>query len=480
MQACRSEHRNSLYRQAWPTHCARSILVSALLLTLPHPAHAQVESGNGPAPTSEKEENNDDTTLQALPVKDSQEGTAASKEQRGQLDELSVGEQEEARQERAMTTETSTNEDPDANRRRAQEFSDKAEEERPVDEPAWDLDVYGSLRLHLINSYDIERDEAETSLGDGASRIGASAAWRFREGWELFALAEAGFNVLDTFTAGALYDGGAAIQPRLYHIGVDSENLYVKVGKSWSTYYTVAGVTDRFAIFGGNASGVYNASTDGGATGTGRADDAIQTRLYIDPQGFWDIVPFNLNVQYQLSQPIPEVNGQDYRYSYSASAWLENQSRVGIGFAYHRAAVENPSAPEVTAAGIDGDAIARAFAIKSYGERWLASLVWADLDNIETTDQNIYFEGEGIELYANWNVSGNFWLVGGGNWLSPDDGETGVGDYEVQYGIVWLHYTFDSFRRMIYIEWRDDHGTLASGRSRDNEVTFGVRWDFGD
>ena len=162
------------------------------------------------------------------------------------------------------------------------------------------------------------------------------------------------------------------------------------------------------------------------------------------------------------------------------AAWLENQSRVGIGFAYHRAAVDNPSAPEVTAAGIDGDAVARAFAIKSYGERWLASLDWADLDNVETTDQNIYFEGEGIELYANWNVSGNFWLVGGGNWLSPDDGETGVGDYEVQYGIMGLHYTFDSFRRMIYIEWRDDHGTLASGRSRDNEVTFGVRWDFGD
>jgi hypothetical protein len=263
-------------------------------------------------------------------------------------------------------------------------------------------------------------------------------------------------------------------------VGLDSDNVYVKIGKSWSSYYTVAGAADRFAIFGGNAAGIYNAATDGGATGTGRADDAIQTRLYVDPRGFWDIVPFNLNLQYQLSQPIPEVRGQDYKYSYSASGWLENQSRVGIGFAYHRAAVENPAAPEVIAAGINGDAVARAIAIKTYGERWLASLVWADLDNIETTDQFIYFEGKGIELYANWNISGNFWLVGGGNWLSPDSGEAGVGDYEVQYGIMGVHYTFDSFRRMVYAELRNDHGTSANGRSRDNEITIGVRWDFGD
>jgi hypothetical protein len=458
----------------------RTILVVALLLSLPFPAQAQPEPASDPDSTTVEEENYEETTLEALPVKDSKGGTAASTEQRQQLDELSTGEREEARQERAMTTETSTNEDPDANRRRQQDFAEEADDEAPTGRQAWNFDVYGSARLHVINNYDFETDESESTMGDGGSRVGASAAWRFREGWELFALAEGGFNILDTFTAGALYDSGAALQPRLYHVGVDSENLYVKVGKSWSTYYTVAGATDRFAIFGGNAVGVYNAGTDGGATGTGRADDAIQTRLYIDPKGFWDIVPFNLNFQYQASQPIPRVRGQDYEYSYSASAWLENQSRVGIGFAYHRAAVDNPNAPEVIAAGIDGDAVARAVAIKSYGERWLASLVWADLDSIETTDQFIYFDGRGIELYANWNVGGNVWLVGGGNWLFPDDSERGVGDYEVKYGIMGVHYTFDSFRRMIYAEWRDDHGTRANGQSQKNEFTVGIRWDFGD
>ncbi|MEH6584314.1 MAG: hypothetical protein V7754_20445 [Halioglobus sp.] len=73
----------------------------------------------------------------------------------------------------------------------------------------------------------------------------------------------------------------------------------------------------------------------------------------------------------------------------------------------------------------------------------------------------------------------NWWLVGGGNWLLPDEDDPDAGEYELKYGVVGLRYTFDAFNRMIYAEWRDDHGTQSNGQPRKNEVTLGIRWDFG-
>jgi len=46
-------------------------------------------------------------------------------------------------------------------------------------------------------------------------------------------------------------------------------------GKQWSVYYDVAGWTDAFNVYGGTALSVYPAGTDGGAVGSGRADNAV-------------------------------------------------------------------------------------------------------------------------------------------------------------------------------------------------------------
>ena len=376
----------------------------------------------------------------------------------------------------AIRVNDSTNENPEAARiaeRQRQEGQTAPDEQAP----SWELDLYGSVRLHAINTYNIEDDRTDHKLGDGASRIGVSGSWEIKENWDVFGRLESGFDVLDTFTSkGQGSDDG---QIRLANIGLDSEHVYLKLGKSWSAYYTVAGAADRFAIFGGDATGAYNAGTDGGASGTGRADDSLQTNFYIDTKNWASIKPFNVNLQYSLGQPIPEVKGEDYDYNWGLSAWLENDSRVGVGLAYHRAAVENPEAAAVRAAGIERDATAASIAFKSYGNKWLASLVLSKLDYIETTDRNLYFQGKGAELFAQWQFARDFWLVGGGNWLIPDDDQTLAGDYQVKYGVVGVHYSIDSFNRMLYVEWKDDHSRLTDGRSLKNEFTLGIRWDLG-
>jgi predicted porin len=401
---------------------------------------------------------------------------------------------------RVSDTETSTNEDPDAARRARRKIeSERAREEsatqrdtvdeqdsrqEPADKTATEFErsarfeLYGSLRLHLIDNYDPETRVSRVTLADGISRLGANGGWQIAQGWDIFGRLEAGFDILDSFAAGGQYVSDRNIVDRLAFVGVESDFLYLKLGKSYSAYYTVAGETDRFSIFGANASGVYNAGTDGGATGTGRADQAFQTEIYLDTKGLLTIKPFNINLQYQPSQSIPHVSGEDYDYSVSTSAWLENDWEVGVGIAYHLAQVENPESTRVREAGIDGDARAVALAFRSYGDKWLASLVLNWQENIETTDEQRYINGRGSELFTQWQFVDNLWLVGGGNWLFPDDDDPDAGDYVIKYGVLGMRYTFDSFRRMVYFEWRDDHGSLVNGQRNKSEFTVGVRWDF--
>ena len=70
-------------------------------------------------------------------------------------------------------------------------------------------------------------------------------------------------------------------------------------------------------------------------------------------------------------------------------------------------------------------------------------------------------------------------MIAGANWLQPDDDDLDAGEFNVRYGVIGLRYTFDSFKRMLYAEYRIDYGDLVDGTPRPNEISFGVRWDFG-
>lgn len=383
---------------------------------------------------------------------------------------------DEAAQEEATAREEAAalDEDPEAQRR-------ARIEEEPELRLTWPkIEFYGSVRLHAINAFDGFEEDSDLSLGDGASRAGVRGEWQLARKWWLFGRAEAGFDILDTFTAkGGVEDEGKGLKNRLLFGGFDSKNLTATFGKNWSSYYKVAGMTDRFSIFGGNAAGVYNATTDGGATGTGRADDVLQARIYTNVLNRLRIKPFNLNLQYQFGQPIPQVSDRKYEESWGASAWLETQNDRGMGVAYHYSAIADPMDPLIREAGIDGDAQALALSFRSFGEKWYAALVLAWLDNIETTDKLKYINARGIELYAQRQLRDKWWLIAGGNWLKPDENDPQAGEYEILYGVIGIRYTFDSFNRMVYAEWRIDRGSLFDGTDSENEFTVGVRWDFG-
>jgi predicted porin len=374
----------------------------------------------------------------------------------------------------ARQEEAALNEDPEAQRRT------KILEEPELADRWPTFELYGSVRIHAINNFNEQNELTEFSLGDGASRVGARAEWQFTPGWWLFGRAEGGFDVLDTFTSkGSSEEDGGGLEQRLLFGGLQSEYLMAIWGKNWSTYYQIAGMADRFSIFGGQAVGIYNAGTDGGATGTGRADDVLQARIYTSSLKALKIKPFNLNVQYQNGQPIPHVQGRNYGKSYGASAWLESESDHGMGIAVHASEIPDLDDPLIKEAGIDEDATALAFSFRKYGERWYSALVIARLENINTTDQKKYISGNGAELYLQWQFKDRWWMVTGGNWFKPDSDDPEAGEFEVANIVLGLRYTLDSFNRMLYAEYRLENGRLHDGTPRKSELTLGFRWDFG-
>jgi predicted porin len=337
--------------------------------------------------------------------------------------------------------------------------------------------VYGSAQIRYRDT------GGDTVWGDGGSRIGIVSHWQFLPKRWLFGSLEVGFNLLDRVDQ--LIDRGSAssedrsdIFERLAYIGYEGPNLVATYGKNWSAYYKVANYTDHFEGTGSSASGVFNARTDGGATGTGRADGVLQTRFHIDFfKDFIGVKPFNLNLQVQHGQPIPGIDNVDYGTAIGLSAILMTEKEFTLGIGYNYADVPYKDNAAVRKAGIDGDAQALVLGTRWFGENWYLGAIITRLNNHETTDTLTYFHGSGYELYGQYRLRGPWWMIGGVNYLAPDDDQTQAGDYEVNYGVLGIRYSIDEFRRILYFNAQINNGSTTDGESADNIYTIGIHWD---
>ncbi len=386
---------------------------------------------------------------------------------------------------RAVELEQSTDEDPlNAQQAEAAQRAEATPAGARDDEPN-DLKLYGSLRVRYRSEV-TALGVKETGFDDGGSRIGAEGRYQFLPQQWVFARGEAGFNLLDEFKtlfdANANNPGGGqgdTFFRRLLYVGYESPNLFLIAGKTWSTYYQISGFTDRFFGTGGQAAGTYNAGTDGGHTGTGRAENALQTRARIRylARGL-GLEPFSLNIQVQDGEPIPHLNGHRYGTAIGLSALLATREHFSAGVAYNRAPVPDAGDPVVRAQGIHGAAEAVAVGARWFDDDWYLGTVVARLRNHMTTDQNIYFDGWGWEVYAQYRLHRRWWLTGGWNWLQPSAGNTQAGDYRKKYGVLGLRYALDDFKRVIYVNFRGEGSRNQDGSSLGNVLTAGIRWGF--
>jgi predicted porin len=258
---------------------------------------------------------------------------------------------------------------------------------------------------------------------------------------------------------------------RLLYGSVGSGNLSLSYGKNWSVYYNVANVTDRFLVYGGRAAGVYNADTDGGASGTGRADKALQLRSARKK--------FEWGLQLQRNEKIPRIS-QNIKYGWnsSLSGLYRWENGITSGFAYNLARPERITAA-MQAQGITGDAKAKIFSANYLADDDYIGVTLARTENHDTDNKQTYLDTEGWEIYYRHDLNLKWRLIAGLNRLKPASNDY-LGKFDIKETIIGAQFTFGErdFTDMVFVEAAYRQGHLADGSPRKSQITVGFRYRF--
>jgi hypothetical protein len=260
---------------------------------------------------------------------------------------------------------------------------------------------YGSFRGHMAYY-----DEA-LELQQNGSRVGFDLRFKVKK-VTYFATSELGINMFRndvSFRAEASTDGGfltldqgqanQVFATRSGYIGADfGKGGQLTIGKQWGAYYDVSGYADRFNVFGGQASNTYNGGTDGGLTGTGRADQAVVYRNKFGP----------LSIAGQLQ--FRSVANDEAVANLGGSVQLQLMKGLKIGAGYMQTALADFIVENT--AGMDGDP-AIWVAVATYGNaHWdLAATISGQtngdlsivLDTSGLAFQSVVYDGTGAEAY---------------------------------------------------------------------------------
>ncbi|BDY11903.1 porin [Hydrogenimonas cancrithermarum] len=348
------------------------------------------------------------------------------------------------------------------------------------DNASFDMELYGSIRIRYRH---VVHDTSE--FEDSGSRIGLNSWYEFAPSSRVFARYELGFNLLQELGFDDVpyhhdQEFNSTLFTRLGYVGVQFDKDIVTFGKNWSTYYQVAGFTDHFDSFGGEASGAYNVMTDGGSSGTGRADSVLQVRLNYDLKNFLDrFEKLEINMQLQPPRPIPGMQDFDYNYGFGISTILTTSNYFSLGVAFNFSSVDTEEIPAQKRIGLNGNMSALLLGMRWYNDVWYLALTLSKSSNLQASDNLEYFDGKGMELYARYRFYPKFYWVGGINYLRPDSGQKQAGGYLLNYYIVGVRYSIKNLSRILYIESRIDNGrTYNNDYRRGHQITAGVRWDF--
>ncbi len=335
------------------------------------------------------------------------------------------------------------------------------------------MDIYGSMRIFT------EVGAEDPTLNDGSSRLGLRVGRELRNGRTLFGRIEWKTNLVDNdaellrgdeTTGGGIVvrseDTDKVLSTRLGYLGMRFEDIgELTLGKQWSVYYDVAGWTDVFNVYGGSALSVYSAGTDGGALGSGRADNAVVWR---NERG-----KFSYGVQTQLKTTSDD---DDYK-GLAASVIFSPTDTWNIGFAFAGSQIKG-AFEEITG---DKDSYTATLGARYKSGPWNTAFsiaTWENHEAIFFEDDTLVYDGFGAELYTSYEWSERLHLYGGLNYTDPDIDDPRVDD---DFGIEFLilgaswYATRESFA---YIEALLSSSREVDGKHVDSVLSAGYRFDF--
>lgn len=257
---------------------------------------------------------------------------------------------------------------------------------------------------------------------------------------------------------------------RLSYFALKSGSNSIVLGKYWSAYYDIAGLTDQYMAYGAQASGAFNSGTDGSPSGTGRADVMLQARTSKEV--------YDAALQVQFRHDALREFDTDYLYTMAGSFIYKGWEdvRMGASLAYGKF---DKITPDMQAVDIDGNDWSSIIGLVYKKDNYSVSTTFSYTKNHMSDDQGVYFDGVGAELYMRYDIDESFRLAGGGNWLLPSD-NTYEGEYSIKDFIFSLQYTFGekTFDDLVYLEVSLPNGKLANGNKRDTSIAIGLRYLF--
>ncbi|KGJ89378.1 porin [Thalassotalea sp. ND16A] len=333
----------------------------------------------------------------------------------------------------------------------------------------------GWLRLTLQSTEDSDE------ITDSGSRWGIDLTHKIEGDWSAGLTFEWATNfeknanlTLSGDRSGPSGSSGDALTSRLGYVRFDHEQWgSFGVGKQWAVFYDVVGVTDVLNYYGGNATGAYNLGTDGGLSGTGRAEQAITWR-----KAFGN---FNIGVQMQAqdeaviaSAPGTELDGVEVATmgnGYGLAVSYQWQD-FGVGAAINTSEIDISQ----TFGGGSADDLISGFSA-TYGDANIgfhAALAVVTSEYHELDNDGDYIDANGSEVYIKYSMPSRFGVYGGFNLLESDQSDS---DYEMYYNYIGAEYKFDNNFGLIYAEavLHDDTNADGSTGNDDSEFALGLR-----
>lgn len=345
------------------------------------------------------------------------------------------------------------------------------------------LNTVGWLTGSYVNSEDTDQ------ITEAGSRFGLDFSHKIENDWTVGIMLEWAINFDNnsdiSFSQGGNSNGPAGdsndtLTARHGYVRASSDKWGTfSVGKQWAAFYDVTWVTDILNFYGGNASGSFNAGTDGGLSGTGRVEQAIIWRkTYGDLQ---------VGLQFQAQDEAVEFNNSDssldgeeiarFGNGYGASL-VYNLDEFNFGLGYNKAKIElNSAFDDMGFTSSDDESIAYSVTYGQWTEPGLyAAVVHATSENHETDDEGRFFDAAGTEVLVWYIFDNQFGLYGGLNHLEADDSSR---KYEMHYEFAGVEYRFTGSKGLVYIETKFNDNTSSEGLTSDHtDVAAGFRVNF--
>jgi Protein of unknown function (DUF3011)/Gram-negative porin len=308
--------------------------------------------------------------------------------------------------------------------------------------------TFGPIKVKATTEWGVNLVQSETSLNAGATT-------------------SSGFGVVQTTTQPVF---GA----RLGFIGVDFGKFgLLSYGKQLSTHYDITSyTTDRFNVFGGQSTATYVAGTDGGQSGTGRADQTVLYHLK-----FAKIFDFGAQGQLRTADTPQAFNGFGFSLQAKALPGLQ------IGGAYNKTYFDQFLTEEVLHGGTDYWAVGGKGTWRKleWGADWVrqnrGDLVFVPDPAGGPSQIPAGFSANGVEVYSRLTFGKISAVLGFEDYIPFDLSPLINPDFKTRYAVLGAEWHI-SPSGYAFIESKLGDTTDAQGKGGYNATALGFRYDF--